>query len=110
MFAAIGSLSGFLVMPEVSKHRLFAWLPASVAPDKNLVAIPRDDDVTLGVLQSRVHAVWALRIGTRLEDRPRYTSTTTFRTFPSPEGVTPNLPPTQYTNPRRRASQKRRGH
>ena len=35
-----------------------------------------------GVLQSRLHEVWALRLGTRLETRPRCTATTCFETFP----------------------------
>jgi type II restriction/modification system DNA methylase subunit YeeA len=33
-----------------------------------------------------------MRQGSDLEDRPRYTSTTTFATFPFPEGLTPDLP------------------
>ena len=33
-------------------------------------AIARDDDTTFGVLQSRLHEIWALRLGTSLEDRP----------------------------------------
>ena len=40
-----------------------------------------------------------MRLGTSLEDRPRYTPTTCFETFPFPEGLTPNLKPAQYTNP-----------
>jgi hypothetical protein len=35
--------------------------------------------------------VWALRMGTRLETRPRYTPTTCFETFPFPTGVIPEL-------------------
>jgi type II restriction/modification system DNA methylase subunit YeeA len=31
-----------------------------------------------------------------LEDRPRYTPTTTFETFPFPEGLTPNIPAKDY--------------
>ena len=31
-----------------------------------------------------------------LEDRPRYTPTTTFETFPFPEGLTPNIPAADY--------------
>ena len=42
--------------------------------------------------------MWALRLGTSLEDRPRYTSTTTFRTFPFPERLTPNLPASSYAS------------
>ncbi len=44
----------------------------------------RSDDYFLGILQSRSHEVWALGQGTSLEDRPRYTPTTTFETYPFP--------------------------
>jgi len=39
-----------------------------------------------GVLQSKVHVTWALRLGTFLGvgNDPRYTPTTTFETFPFP--------------------------
>ncbi|MCK9987542.1 MAG: hypothetical protein AzoDbin1_04014 [Azoarcus sp.] len=86
---AIADLPRYIASPEVSKHRLFVWLDARVAPDKNLVVIARADDVTFGVLHSRFHELWALRMGTSLEDRPRYTSKSTFRTFPFPAGMTP---------------------
>ena len=33
-----------------------------------------------------------MRLGTSLEDRPRYTPTTTFETFPFPVGLTPDIP------------------
>ncbi|MGH7138248.1 MAG: hypothetical protein ACREHD_21050 [Pirellulales bacterium] len=33
----------------------------------------------------RAHEVWALKLGTRLETRPRYTPTTSFETFPFPD-------------------------
>jgi len=86
---AIKSLSTYIATPEVSKHRVFVLLPSSVAPDKNLVVVARADYTTFGVLQSRIHEVWALQQGTSLEDRPRYTSKSTFRTFPFPTGLTP---------------------
>lgn len=98
MFSAIQPLKRFLVTPETSKHRVFSWYPIGVIPDKNLVVIAKDDDTALGILQSRFHAAWALRLGTSLEDRPRYTSTTTFRTFPFPEGLTPNVPTTEHAD------------
>jgi type II restriction/modification system DNA methylase subunit YeeA len=96
LFNAVRDLSRFLVTPEVSKYRIFSWLSGKVVPDKNLIVIARDDDETFGILQSRLHTLWALRVGTRLEDRPRYTSTTTFRTFPFPDGLTPDVPATQF--------------
>jgi len=51
---------------------------------KLVIVIARDDDYFFGVLQSKLHVTWALRLGTSLEDRPRYTPTTTFETFPFP--------------------------
>lgn len=67
-----------------ANHRLFAWLEAPVSPDSQIVVIARDDDYAFGALHSRVHELWSLRMGTSLEDRPRYTPTTTFDTVPFP--------------------------
>ena len=60
--------------------------------------VARDDDTTFGILHSRLHEIWSLRMGTSLEDRPRYTPTTCFETFPFPEGLTPNLPASAYAD------------
>ena len=87
MWRALDGLSRFIVTPTVAKHRLFAWLDARICPDHQLIVIARDDDTTFGILHSRFHEAWALRKGTSLEDRPRYTPTTTFETFPFPEGT-----------------------
>ena len=77
-------LTRYIATPRVSKHRLFTWVEPDTLPDSAVVAIARDDDYTFGVLHSRVHELWALSMGTQLEDRPRYTPTTTFETFPFP--------------------------
>lgn len=93
---AIGRLPRFIVTPALSKHRVFSWLSGRMFPDHQLIAIARDDDTTFGILHSRFHELWALRMGTSLEDRPRYTPSTTFETFPFPEGLTPNIPAADY--------------
>jgi hypothetical protein len=89
MRGAIAGLTRYIATPHVSKHRIFIWLDSSVLPDKMLIVIARADDTTFGILHSRFHEIWSLRMGTSLEDRPRYTSTTTFETFPFPAGLTP---------------------
>ena len=96
MWKALDGLSRYIATPTVAKHRLFVWLDARVCPDHQLIVIARDDDVTFGVLHSRFHEAWSLRLGTSLEDRPRYTPTTTFETFPFPEGLSPLVPATEY--------------
>ena len=58
-------------------------------PHQTVISIARADDTTFGILHSRFHELWSLRMGTSLEDRPRYTPTTCFETFPFPAGLTP---------------------
>lgn len=91
MRSRIERLSRYIVTAETAQHRVFIWLSYPVLPDKNLIVIPREDDLMFGLLQSRFHAAWALRKGSDLEDRPRYTHTTTFGTFPFPDGMTPDV-------------------
>ena len=104
MWAALGNLSRYIATPRVAKYRLFVWLDARVCPDSATIAIVRDDDVTFGILHSRFHEIWSLRLGTSLEDRPRYTPTTTFETFPFPDGLTPNTSVADYADDPRAAA------
>lgn len=84
MREALKPLPRFIATPRVAKFRLFVWLDARVLPDCQLIVFARADDYFFGVLHSRLHEVWALRQGTQLEDRPRYTPTSCFETFPMP--------------------------
>lgn len=92
------NLTRYIVTPIVAKHRIFAWLPATAKPSNLLDAIARDDDTSFGILHSKFHELWALRMGTSLEDRPRYTPSTTFETFPFPAGLTPDILATDYVD------------
>ncbi len=84
MRRALNGLSRYIATPRVSKYRVFSWMPANHLANDGTIVFAREDDYFFGVLHSRVHEVWALRMGTALEDRPRYTPTTTFETFPFP--------------------------
>ena len=85
MREALMGLPRFLVTSTVSKHRVFTWLEGRILPDHALIVFARADTYFFGVLHSRVHELWALRLGTRLETRPRYTPTTCFEMFPFPK-------------------------
>ena len=100
MRAAVAGFQRFLATPRVAKHRLFVWLASTFLPDCQLVVIARDDETTLGVLHSRMHELWSLGLCTWLGvgNDPRYTPSTTFETFPFPEGLTPNIPAANYAN------------
>ena len=81
---AFAKMSRCIVTPEVAKHRIFVWMSTDCVPDHTCHVIARDDDYTFGILHSRLHEVWSLSQGATLEDRPRYTSNSTFETFPFP--------------------------
>ena len=96
MWRALDGLPRYIATPTVAKHRLFTWFDTRVCPDHQLIVVARDDDTTFGILHSRFHELWSLRLGTSLEDRPRYTPSTTFETFPFPPGLTPDIPAVDY--------------
>ena len=89
--AALKPLERYINTPRVSKHRLFVWQNFPCIPDTATVAIARSDDTTFGILHSRFHELWSLRMCTWLGvgNDPRYTPTTCFETFPFPAGLTP---------------------
>jgi type II restriction/modification system DNA methylase subunit YeeA len=98
--SAIAGLRRYIVTPVVSKYRLFIWVDHNVWPSNLLDAIARDDDTTFGILHSRFHEIWSLRMGTFLGvgNDPRYTPSTTFETFPFPDGLTPNIAAGDYAD------------
>ena len=98
MRAALNGLSRYIATPTVAKHRLFAWLDARICPDHQLIVIARDDDTTFGILHSRFHEIWTLRLCTWLGkgNDPRYTPTSTLATFPFPTGLAPDVPATEH--------------
>lgn len=86
MRSMMGAHTRFIAMAQTAKYVLFRWHDFVVYPEPTLIVFARSDDYFFGVLHSRFHEVWALRMGTRLETRPRYTPTTCFETFPFPKG------------------------
>ena len=86
MRSAVHSLNRFVATPQTARHRIFAWLSHPEMPDSLIIVIAREDDYAFGVLHSRAHELWSLRMGTWLGvgNDPRYTPTTTFETFPFP--------------------------
>ena len=91
---ALLGLTRFIVTPRVAKHRFFVWQDRTVLPDTRLCVIARADDVTFGILSSRIHEVWSLANSSVHGDgdeggRPTYNAKSCFETFPFPAGLTP---------------------
>ena len=85
MRQALAGLPRYIATCQTARHRIFTYIDADVLPDSTVVVFARDDDYFFGILQSRIHLAWASGTGTQLVDRPRYTPTTCFETFPFPE-------------------------
>ena len=102
MRTALKDLPRYIATPRVAKHRLFAFLDATVLPDTRLNVISRSDDTSFGVLSSRMHEVWSLATASIHGDgveggRPTYNAKSCFETFPFPAGLTPQDTASQQT-------------
>lgn len=96
--AALHPLKRYIGTARVAKHRLFGWFDPIVVPDSQVIAIAREDDASIGVLHSRFHEAWSLRLGSWLGvgNDPRYTPTSTFETYPFPANLRPNISAKDY--------------
>ena len=91
LHAALRSRQTVCVVSRVSPHLIVSRQPAKLCFDGALMVFMFEDPYHFGVLQSRIHAIWAWARGSTLEARLRYTNTTIFETFPLPP-----LSPTRY--------------
>ena len=100
MRKALKRVSRYIATPRVAKHRLFVWHDARTCPDTRVAVIARDDDTTFGILHSRFHEAWSLKLCSwhGVGNDPTYNPTTIFQTFPFPEGLTPDIPAADYAN------------
>ena len=95
---ATRGLSRYLATARVAKHRIFVWLDTAVLPDSKVIAIASADDAIFGVLQSRVHGVWADEMqALHGGERPTYNPTECFETFPFPFPFKAALPQGEST-------------
>jgi len=83
---ALTLLSRYIATPRVAKHRIFIWAAANVLPDSRVFAICRDDDYFFGVLCSKIHELWSIRLASwhGVGNDPTYNASTCFETFPFP--------------------------
>ena len=87
MRQALKGLERYIATSLTSKHRIFAFIDGDVLPQSTIVVLAREDYYFFGVLQSRLHTLWATETGSQLRESEsglRYTHTTCFETFPFP--------------------------
>ena len=98
MWRSLDGLTRCIATARVAKHRLFVWLDARIVPDSKVIIIARDDDVTFGILHSRFHEAWSLRMCSwhGMGNDPVYNPSTVFQTFPFPDGLSPDIAAADY--------------
>jgi hypothetical protein len=83
LFDTVNGLERFIACPSQAKRFFMIWCEPDWCPSNLTSVVAFDDDYAIGVLTSRIHTVWATDQSTKLETRPRYT-TSSFLTFPWP--------------------------
>ena len=86
---ALFGLSRYIGTTETAKHRIFQFISSEVVPDHMVVSFAFETGYELGVLTSRVHTEWALRVGGWLGigNDPRYSKSKVFDPFPFPDAT-----------------------
>jgi hypothetical protein len=84
MRRALAPLDRYIATSTVAVRFHFVWCDESWCPSNRTTVIALDDDFSMGVLSSRIHQDWAMRLGGTFEDRPHYTHRSTFETYPFP--------------------------
>ncbi|PHR92497.1 MAG: SAM-dependent methyltransferase [Blastopirellula sp.] len=84
LFKAIAGLERVIALSSVGQRLAFSFLPNEMVYSHSLIVFAIDDDETFGVLQCRVHEVWARFFSSSMKDDLRYTPPDCFEAFPFP--------------------------
>jgi hypothetical protein len=90
LYAAMKGLDRVLACSQTSKYLAFTFMPSAIVFSHKTVVLLFSTASSLCVVQSRVHLEWADFFGSSLEDRPVYTPSDCFETFPFPKGFESN--------------------
>ena len=85
MLLAIAGLERVITCSFVTAHLAFCFQPAGRVFAHSLAVFAFDKGAAFGILQSRVHELWARFLSGSMKDDLRYTPTDCFETFPFPE-------------------------
>ena len=86
LYNAIMGTDRVLAISQTTKYIAFCFLPSQmVFSHKLLVLRVRGGHRDFGILQSRIHEVWATFLGSSMKDDPVYSPPDCFETFPFPD-------------------------
>lgn len=81
---AVTPLDRFIATSAVARRFQFVWCHPNWSPSNRTIVFALDESYHIGILTSSVHVRWATAQGGTFEDRPHYTHTSAFETFPWP--------------------------
>jgi hypothetical protein len=84
MTDACSGLERVLVIPQTGNALSFTFVPWPLVLSHTVVVFATDEISFFGVLQSRIHRVWALFFAATMKDDARYIPNDCFETFPFP--------------------------
>ena len=86
MRSALEGLQRYIGTTETATHRIFSFLDQSIAPDQKVRVIASPTNADLGILSSRIHALFSIWTGgwQGAGNDPVYQHTNTFDPFPFP--------------------------
>jgi hypothetical protein len=87
LFRALENADRVLVNARVAKHIIFEFLPANLIFLNTLHVFPYSTFDYFALLQSTVHAVWAILRTSSVGATPQYTPADCFFTFPFPDSL-----------------------
>lgn len=87
--AALVGKKRCIACSRISKRNIFDFISVDIKPSDKVQTFIFDDDYSFGVLQSNLHWQWWLAKGATLTERPSYTPSSIFDTFPWPQNPTP---------------------
>lgn len=85
MLEAISPLPRYIGTARLGTEKrmsVFQFIDPAIRPDDEMTVIALDDDYSLGVVSSKLHRAWLDERCSKLEARPRYSSTTVWDSFP----------------------------
>ena len=85
LYDAIKDQKRIIVMALTSKYICSTFISVGFVYDQTLICIPSESSFILCVLQSWIHAVWAIQFGATIGETFRYNPTRCYQTFPFPE-------------------------
>ena len=87
LYDTISTLPRVLACGQTSKYRTVTFLANNMVYDQKIIVFAFASNPAFAVMSSRLHETWAVFFGSTLEDRPVYTPTDCFETFPFPADV-----------------------